>query len=103
MAVLTAGLVRLGLLQGEVAALIEQVPTGRFICTAPATGWAWMYTMWAITKQNGDWRRFEAGMVLTVEPGLYVGKDETSVAKSGAASAFVLRMMYWSRLKVARC
>ena len=34
---------------------------------------------WARYKQGDDWRSFEAGMVVTVEPGLYIAPDDTSV------------------------
>ena len=80
-AVLTAGLVRLGLLQGEVAALIEQGAYRPFYMHRTGHWLGMDVHDVGDYKQNGDWRRFEAGMVLTVEPGLYVGKDETSVAK----------------------
>jgi Xaa-Pro aminopeptidase len=32
-------------------------------------------------KIEGEWRLLEAGMVMTVEPGIYIAPDDTSVAK----------------------
>jgi len=80
-AVLTAGLLRLGLLQGELETLIEQGAYRPFYMHRTGHWLGMDVHDVGDYKQNGDWRRFEAGMVLTVEPGLYVGKDETSVAK----------------------
>jgi Xaa-Pro aminopeptidase len=31
-------------------------------------------------KLDGQWRVLEVGMVLTIEPGLYIPKEDTSVA-----------------------
>ena len=32
-------------------------------------------------KIDGQWRVLEAGMVMTVEPGIYIAPDDTTVAK----------------------
>ena len=48
--VITAGLVELGLLQGEVDQLIASEAYKPSICIAPATGWAWTCTTSAITR-----------------------------------------------------
>lgn len=79
--VLTAGLVRLGLLQGELEALIEQQAYRPFYMHRTGHWLGLDVHDVGDYKVAGEWRLFEPGMVLTVEPGLYVGKDEQSVAK----------------------
>jgi Xaa-Pro aminopeptidase len=78
--VLTAGLVRLGLLSGEVSALIESGAYRRFYMHG--TGhWLGMDVHDAgAYKVDGQWRPLQAGMVVTVEPGLYVAADDDTVA-----------------------
>jgi Xaa-Pro aminopeptidase len=49
--VITAGLVELGLLQGDVDELIASEAYKPSTCTAPATGWAWM----CMTSANTKW------------------------------------------------
>ncbi len=70
--VLTEGLVTLGLLKGEPAELVEKEAYRRFYMHS--TGhWLGMdvHDVGAY-KLNDQWRVFEPGMVLTVEPGLYI-------------------------------
>jgi Xaa-Pro aminopeptidase len=70
--VLTEGLVRLGLLKGKPASLIRSEAYRKFYMHR--TGhWLGMdvHDVGAYRVQ-GDWRPLKAGMVLTVEPGLYV-------------------------------
>ncbi len=78
---LTEGLVTLGLLNGNVEELIEQEHYKAFYMHR--TGhWLGMdvHDVGAY-KINQEWRLLEAGMVLTVEPGLYIPADCTSVAE----------------------
>lgn len=52
--------------------------------------------MSGLTKGE-DWRQYEEGMVVTVEPGLYIAPDDESVdKKNGVVLVFVLKMM-WSQ------
>lgn len=51
--------------------------------------------MSGLTKGE-DWRQYEEGMVVTVEPGLYIAPDDESVDKNGVVLVFVLKMM-WSQ------
>ena len=51
-----------------------------FICTARDTGSVLTFTMWVNTG-DGRWRQLEPGMVLTIEPGIYIAADNTKVPK----------------------
>jgi Xaa-Pro aminopeptidase len=70
---LTQGLVKLGLLKGRVAALIKAQAYRRFYMHR--TGhWLGMDVHDVGDYKVGDqWRVLEPGMVLTIEPGLYIG------------------------------
>jgi Xaa-Pro aminopeptidase len=70
--VLTAGLVRLGLLRGKVPALVKSLAYRRFYMHK--TGhWLGMDVHDVGDYKIGDaWRVLEPGMVLTIEPGLYI-------------------------------
>jgi Xaa-Pro aminopeptidase len=73
--VLTRGLIRLGLLEGNTSKLIKDEAYKRFYMHR--TGhWLGMdvHDVGAY-RQDGKWRAFEPGMVLTVEPGLYIAPD----------------------------
>lgn len=78
--VLTQGLVDHGLLQGSVDGLIESAAFRRFYMHR--TGhWLGMDVHDVGDYQiDGQWRPLSAGMVLTVEPGLYVSPDDETVA-----------------------
>ena len=54
--------------------------TSRSSCTRPATGSAWTCTTSAPTTVGGKPRPLEPGMVITVEPGLYIAQDDDKVA-----------------------
>jgi Xaa-Pro aminopeptidase len=84
--VLTEGLVRLGLLQGDVDELIEDgdkftnqedAPRGyKKFYMHRTSHWLGMDVHDAGPYKVADeWRRLEPGMVLTVEPGLYIAED----------------------------
>ena len=70
--VLTAGMVRLGLLKGRVPSLVKSLAYRRFYMHK--TGhWLGMDVHDVGDYKIGDaWRQLEPGMVLTVEPGLYI-------------------------------
>lgn len=73
---LTEGLVELGLLKGKVDDLIESEAYRRFYMHN--TGhWLGMdvHDVGAY-KLHEAWRKLQPGMVLTVEPGLYIGDDD---------------------------
>jgi Xaa-Pro aminopeptidase len=84
--VLTEGLVRLGLLEGDVDRLIEEGDNYTGQADAPigykkfymhrTSHWLGMDVHDAGPYKVADeWRRLEPGMVLTIEPGLYIAED----------------------------
>lgn len=79
--VLTKGLVKLGLLKGTVNQLIKNEEYRRFYMHR--TGhWLGMDVHDVGDYKVGEqWRVFEPGMVLTVEPGLYIAAGSKKVAK----------------------
>jgi Xaa-Pro aminopeptidase len=79
--VLTKGLVKLGLLKGTTSQLIKDEAYRKFYMHR--TGhWLGMDVHDVGDYKVGDeWRVFEPGMVLTVEPGLYIGEGQKKVAK----------------------
>ncbi len=79
--VITQGLVELGLLEGSVPALIEQEAYKPFYMHR-AGHWLGMDVHdVGDYKVGGEWRVLEPGMVLTVEPGIYVAPDNEQVAR----------------------
>ncbi|MEM9385164.1 MAG: Xaa-Pro aminopeptidase [Pseudomonadota bacterium] len=79
--VITRGLVRLGLLKGSVAKLINDEAYRRFFMHR--TGhWLGMDVHDVGDYKVGDaWRELEAGMVLTVEPGIYIAPGSKGVPR----------------------
>ncbi|MFQ6574822.1 Xaa-Pro aminopeptidase [Pseudomonas sp. UM16] len=79
--VITEGLVVLGLLKGDVQELIESEAYRAFYMHR-AGHWLGMDVHdVGEYKVGGQWRELEPGMALTVEPGIYIGADNQSVAK----------------------
>jgi Xaa-Pro aminopeptidase len=74
--VLTEGMVRIGLLEGEVAELIAEDKQKRWFMHG-TSHWLGLdvHDVGAYYK-NGESRILEAGMVLTIEPGLYIAADD---------------------------
>jgi len=70
--VLVAGLVELGLLDGEVDALIEAGDYRRYFMHRTGHWLGMDVHDVGDYKVDGQWRELEPGMVLTVEPGLYI-------------------------------
>lgn len=79
--VITEGLVKLGLLKGRIASLIERGAYRDFYMHK-AGHWLGLDVHdvgdYRVAEQ---WRLLEPGMVLTVEPGIYVSPHNTRVAK----------------------
>jgi Xaa-Pro aminopeptidase len=77
---LTQGMVDLGLLQGSVPELIEKGAYKRFYMHRTSHWLGMDVHDVGIYAPDGSSRPLEAGMVLTVEPGLYVAPDANDVA-----------------------
>jgi Xaa-Pro aminopeptidase len=79
--VITEGLVKLDLLKGKVSALIKEMAYRDFYMHR-AGHWLGMDVHdVGDYKCGGEWRVLEAGMVLTVEPGIYVSPHNKKVDK----------------------
>ncbi|MGH7293712.1 MAG: aminopeptidase P N-terminal domain-containing protein, partial [Polyangiaceae bacterium] len=78
--IITRGLVRLGLLRGDVKVLVESEAYKRFFMHR-TSHWLGMdvHDVGAYFDA-GRPRELEPGMVLTVEPGIYIAPDDDSVA-----------------------
>ncbi len=77
--VITKGLVDLGLLKGDVKALIKSEAYKPFFMHKTGHWLGLDVHDVGAYKIKGEWRLLEVGMALTVEPGLYVAVDELSV------------------------
>lgn len=77
--VLTKGLVELGLLRGDVDTLIEDESYKLFYMHRIGHWLGMDVHDVGDYKINDEWRVLEAGMTLTIEPGLYIPEDCDSV------------------------
>lgn len=81
--VITRGLIDLGLLKGSVEELIESGAYRDFYMHK-AGHWLGMDVHdvgeYKVDGAQSEWREFEPGMVITVEPGIYVHPENKSVA-----------------------
>ncbi len=77
--VLTEGLVDLGLLKGELNELIESGAYSEFYMHRTGHWLGMDVHDVGDYKIDNAWRLLEPGMVMTVEPGLYVAPDNTGV------------------------
>lgn len=78
---ITQGLMTLGLLQGELDTLIEEGAYRRFYMHRIGHWLGMDVHDVGDYKVGGQWRVLEPGMVMTVEPGIYIAPDEQQVAK----------------------
>ena len=79
--VITAGLVELGLLEGDVEELIAAEAYKPFYMHR-AGHWLGMDVHdVGDYKVGGEWRVLEPGMAMTVEPGIYIAADNDKVAR----------------------
>jgi Xaa-Pro aminopeptidase len=79
--VLTQGLLDLGLLKGKLAALLKSEAYRRFYMHRTGHWLGMDVHDVGDYKVGGVWRMLEPGMVLTVEPGLYIPAGSKGVAK----------------------
>jgi Xaa-Pro aminopeptidase len=77
--VLTEGLVELGLLEGDVDQLIEDETYKEFYMHRTGHWLGMDVHDVGDYKVGGQWRVLEPGMVLTIEPGLYISPDNDRV------------------------
>ncbi len=77
--VITQGLVDLGLLKGDVKELIKSEAYKPFYMHKTGHWLGLDVHDVGSYKIKGEWRPLEVGMMLTVEPGIYVAVDEVSV------------------------
>jgi Xaa-Pro aminopeptidase len=77
--ILTEGMVRLGLLKGEVAKLIEEEQYKKFYMHRLGHYLGMDVHDVGAYHAGGQPRPLEPGMVLTVEPGLYIGEDAEEI------------------------
>ena len=78
--VLTQGMKDLGLLKGEVNELIEQEAYRRFYMHRTGHWLGLDVHDVGDYKVHDEWRVLEPGMVMTVEPGIYIAPDDDTVA-----------------------
>ncbi len=79
--VLTRGLVKLGLLKGQPARLIKNEKYKKFFMHGTGHWLGMDVHDVGDYKIDGHWRELEPGMVLTIEPGLYIPSGTKGVAK----------------------
>lgn len=79
--VLTEGLIRLGILQGDLDTLLEKQAYREFYMHRTGHWLGMDVHDVGDYKVGGAWRLLEPGMVLTIEPGLYIRDPEHVPAK----------------------
>jgi Xaa-Pro aminopeptidase len=79
--VLTRGLVKLGLLKGQPARLLKKEAFSKYYMHKTGHWLGMDVHDVGDYKIDGEWRMLEPGMVLTVEPGLYIPEGMRGVAK----------------------
>jgi Xaa-Pro aminopeptidase len=79
--VITAGLLELGLLQGEIETLIEEGAYRDFYMHRAGHWLGIDVHDVGDYKIEGNWRLLEPGMVMTVEPGIYIASNNDRVDK----------------------
>ncbi len=78
--VLTAGLIELGLLKGSLAKCLEDESYRRFYMHKTGHWIGLDVHDVGDYRIDGEYRQLEPGMVLTIEPGLYIGADSKGIA-----------------------
>jgi Xaa-Pro aminopeptidase len=79
--VITEGLLELGLLRGKVDKLIEREAYREFYMHRVGHWLGLDVHDVGDYRVAGEWRQLEAGMVMTVEPGIYVSPQNSNVAR----------------------
>ena len=79
--IITSGLIELGLLSGDLDELIEKAAYKPFYMHRIGHWLGLDVHDVGDYKVGGEWRVLEPGMVMTVEPGIYIAPDNEDVAK----------------------
>ncbi|HEY7162900.1 MAG TPA: aminopeptidase P N-terminal domain-containing protein, partial [Acidobacteriota bacterium] len=74
--ILTEGLVSLGLLKGTISENIEKEEYKKYFMHRTSHWLGMDVHDVGKYRKNGEWRVLQEGMVLTVEPGLYIGAND---------------------------
>jgi len=78
---ITRGLIKLGLLKGQLSRLLKEEQYKKFYMHRTGHWMGMDVHDVGDYKVDGHWRQLEPGMVMTVEPGLYIGMGEKGVAR----------------------
>ena len=77
--ILVQGLLDLGLMQGDLDQIIKSERFNQFYMHGTGHWLGMDVHDVGSYKAEGDWRTYEAGMVVTIEPGLYIAPDDETV------------------------
>lgn len=77
--VITEGLIELGILQGDLEALLKDEAYKPYFMHGTGHWLGMDVHDVGVYKVNGQWRTLQPGMVVTVEPGLYISQEQTEV------------------------
>ncbi len=77
--ILMQGLLDLGLMQGDLDQIIKSERFNQFYMHGTGHWLGMDVHDVGSYKAEGDWRNYEAGMVVTIEPGLYIAPDDETV------------------------
>ena len=77
--ILVQGLLDLGIMQGDIEEIIKTESFRQFYMHGTGHWLGMDVHDVGSYKQSGEWRTYEEGMVVTVEPGLYIAPDDETV------------------------
>ena len=77
--ILVQGLLDLGIMQGDIDEIIEKESFRQFYMHGTGHWLGMDVHDVGSYKQDGEWRTYQEGMVVTVEPGLYIAPDDETV------------------------
>lgn len=77
--ILVQGLLDLGIMQGDIEEIIQTESFRQFYMHGTGHWLGMDVHDVGSYKQAGEWRAYEEGMVVTVEPGLYIAPDDETV------------------------
>ncbi len=95
---LTKGLLELGILQGELEQLLKDNACKAYFIHGLGHWLGLDVHDVGAYKVAGEERPFAPGMILTIEPGLYIPQGRL-VIRSGGAWLYGLKMICWSQHK----